>query len=107
MNLSIVITDARKQLGRCPQCGNESVKLTELHERGMCADCYITVLRKAFHILAEKYVMDGLIIQEAIRMGGDALKDKEIKVYYPASAAELEAKEMLDEYIQKILQGEE
>jgi hypothetical protein len=37
----IQITDHRKQLGRCPECGDEKVKLSELVEyKGICKNCY-------------------------------------------------------------------
>ncbi len=37
----IEMTDYRKQLGKCPKCGNTKAALRYLIDIGMCEDCWI------------------------------------------------------------------
>lgn len=98
------ITDHLKQLGRCPTCGNESIKLTSLVEWGMCAPCYVRVLKKAFDLLAIDYTMEQIakqILVEKVKL--EDLGDG--KFYFPESQMTEEIKRVFEDYIGQAKKG--
>lgn len=96
------ITDHRKQLGRCPTCGNESIKLTSLAEWGMCAPCYIRVLKKAFDLLAVEYAMEQIAKEILIEKVNPEDLEGDGKFYFPESQLLEEAKRLFKDYTERV-----